>query len=60
MKKLIMAGMLLAFLSVTTLPLAAAPDEPQTTTQTPKKAKKHSKKSKGAKQTPADSTMPQK
>jgi hypothetical protein len=59
MKKLIMAGTLMAFLSVTAAPLSAAPDQPQTTTQNQKK-KKHSKKSKGAKQTSADSSTPEK
>jgi hypothetical protein len=58
MKKLIMAGTLLAFLAVSMTPLYAAPDQPQTSTQGAKKKKQ--KKSKGSKQTPADSSEPQK
>ena len=58
MKKFIMAGTLLAFLSAATLPLTAAPDEPQPTTKTSKK--KSSKKSKKEKHPSTDSSTPAK
>lgn len=52
MKQLIVAGTLLAFLSASALPVAAAPQETQSTTKEKKKKKEKVKKTKTDKGAP--------